>query len=418
MKKKYAFAGASIRGLVMFMKPMISEELSDFCELVGVYDVNKGRGEHIAKETGQPFYDNFETMINETKPDTVIVTTVDAYHSDYIIKSLEMGCDVITEKPMTTDANKCNAILEAEKRTGKKVTVTFNYRFVPLMTKVKEIVSSATIGDVFSVHFEWMLPRNMLVGSHGTSYFRRWNSIMEKSGGLLVHKSTHHFDLINWWIAQEPKYVSAFGKLNLYGEQGSKKYAGGICGENCRRCEHTSTCEFYHKIEGGEITYFSNYENFDNYFKDRCVYSKEINIYDTMAVNVQYKEGALLTYSLNATTPYEGWRMTINGSGGRLELFVPESGVLNQDRNCDTVEVYDLKNNITKHEITRVKGGHGGGDVRLRRMIFVGDLDDPMGHTAGTKDGANSIIIGAAANISIKEKRMIDIDEIIDRYWN
>ena len=73
-------------------------------------------------------------MMKETKPDAAIITTVDKYHHEYIIKSLEYGCDAITEKPMTIDDEKCNAILEAEKRTGKKVIVTFNYRFAPYVT--------------------------------------------------------------------------------------------------------------------------------------------------------------------------------------------------------------------------------------------------------------------------------------------
>ena len=190
--KTYVFAGASSRALGMFAKPMASE-FSEACQILGVHDINIGRARKMSELAGGfPVFDNFETMLRETKPDRVIVTTVDAYHSDYIIKSLEMGCDVITEKPMTIDAERCRAILAAEKATGHKVIVTFNYRYAPFVTKIKELVAAGTIGEIFSVHFEWLLTRDMVYGAHGTSYFRRWNARMEKSGGLLVHKSTHH----------------------------------------------------------------------------------------------------------------------------------------------------------------------------------------------------------------------------------
>lgn len=128
------------------------------------------------------------------KPDIVIVTTTDRYHHEYIIKALEMDCDVITEKPMTIDEEKCNAILEAEKRTKRNVTVTFNMRFAPLIMRIKEILKQDTIGQILSVHFEWFLDT-----SHGADYFRRWHRRKENSGGLLIHKSTHHFDVVNWF---------------------------------------------------------------------------------------------------------------------------------------------------------------------------------------------------------------------------
>ena len=93
-----------------------------------------------------PVYNDFDRMLAEARPDTVIVTTVDRYHHEYIIRALEAGCDVITEKPMTIDDAKCRAILDAEQRTGRKVTVTFNYRFSPYVTRVKELLREGAIG--------------------------------------------------------------------------------------------------------------------------------------------------------------------------------------------------------------------------------------------------------------------------------
>ena len=77
-----------------------------------------------------PLYTDFDKMMRETKPDTLIVTTMDSTHHEFIIKGMEMGCDIITEKPMTTDEEKCQAILDAQAKTGKNVIVTFNYRYL------------------------------------------------------------------------------------------------------------------------------------------------------------------------------------------------------------------------------------------------------------------------------------------------
>src|SRR5882757_4265875 len=122
-----------------------------------------------------------------TKPDFVIVTTVDATHNDYIIRAMTAGCDVITEKPLTTTAEKCQQILDAGKRTGRRCRVTFNYRYSPPRSQVKDILMSGEIGDVLSVDFHWLLNTH-----HGADYFRRWHSQKANSGGLMVHKATLH----------------------------------------------------------------------------------------------------------------------------------------------------------------------------------------------------------------------------------
>ncbi len=405
--KTYAFAGASGRALNMYVKPMLADFSQD-CKIVGIFDINVGRARFIAESAGGlPVYEDFGTMLREAKPDCVIVTTVDAYHSDYIIQSLQMGCDVITEKPMTIDATRCRAILAAEKASGHKVTVTFNYRYMPFVTKIKELVISGTIGDIFSVHFEWLLTRDMDFGAHGSSYFRRWNARMEKSGGLLVHKSTHHFDMVNWIIGQHPAKVSAFGQLNLYGAKNAP-----FKGERCSTCTHKEECGYYCELDDFEKKFYVENEKYDGYIKDNCVYADDINIYDTMAVTVQYNKGAVMSYSLNATTPYEGWHMVINGSKGRIEASNYETGVQAKAPE-NHIKIFDLNNNITDCCMTKSTGGHGGGDARLRRMLFLDHVPDPLGHGAGSEDGAYSILIGAAANLSIREERVVDIEGLL-----
>ena len=138
---------------------------------------------------------DFGDMLTETKPDIVIVTSMDRTHDDYIVRALHAGCDVITEKPMTIDENRALRILDAVDATGYQVRVAFNYRYAPHHSKIRELLMQDTIGDVLSVHFEWLLNTE-----HGADYFRRWHRDKRNSGGLLVHKSTHHFDLMNFWL--------------------------------------------------------------------------------------------------------------------------------------------------------------------------------------------------------------------------
>lgn len=352
-----------------------------------------------------PAYANFRKMLKEQSPDGVIVATVDRYHHQYIIAALEAGAEVITEKPMTIDEKKCRAILDAEKRTGKKVAVTFNYRHTPYSTRIKELLREGKVGKIFSVHFEWFLDNK-----HGADYFRRWHQRKENSGGLLVHKATHHFDMINWFLEEEPETVFAFGSRRFYGPTRKER------GRRCLGCGHIKNCEFYWDITLSLRTkgLYLEPEKVDKYYRDSCVFSPEIDIEDTMSVNVRYTGGAFLTYSLIAHAPYEGWRMSINGSGGRLEVEEYHSGNRVSD-NFNYIRYFNRQGDFITYELAKTIGGHGGGDERLLRMLFVGDLPDPLGLMANSRAGAMSILTGIAANKSLSSGKSIKVAALLGR---
>lgn len=402
--KKYVLVGASGRSLGMYAKPIV-EEFNEVAGIAGIFDLNRTRAEYIRNNTdpGIPVFMDYDLMMKETKPDAAIITTVDRYHHEYIIKTLEYGCDAVVEKPMTIDAERCRAILDAEKRTGKKVIVTFNYRFVPYVTRIKELIREGVIGKVLSVDFEYLLDT-----SHGADYFRRWHRRKENSGGLLVHKSTHHFDLVNWWIEEEPEEVYANGTLRFYGPTRENR------GERCSTCKYTGNCEFAVKYDADPFMrdFYFKAEKEDGYFRDRCVFSEQIDIEDSMSVTVKYSGGALLTYSLIAYSPYEGWKVAINGTGGRLEAAEYHSGH-KAGETTNSIYVFNRRGEVVTYEINKDEGGHNGGDEKLQRMLFKGDLPDPYNHFAGSYEGAKSIMIGICANKSIKEKASIFVKDFI-----
>lgn len=402
--KSFAFAGASGRAIGMFARP-IAQRFQDTARIAGVFDVNPHRARLLSEHsTGAPVFADFDAMLREAKPDCVIVTTVDRYHHEYIIRALEAGCDAITEKPMTIDDEKCRAILDAERRAGKTVTVTFNYRFMPYVTLAKEIIRSGALGRVLNVDFEWILDRR-----HGADYFRRWHRRMENTGGLLVHKSTHHFDLINWWLDDEPERVFGFGSRQFYGPTRAER------GERCSTCDYARTCEFYvdYASDPAMKALYFDAEQHDGYFRDRCVFSPEIDIYDTMSVTVRYARGAQLAYSLVAYSPYEGWRASITGTGGRMELEEIESGPLAAAHKQE-IKLFDARGNYTTRAVAAAEGGHGGGDPLLLERLFGGKaLPDPLGHMAGSRAGAMSILIGIGANKAIASGQPASIAEML-----
>ena len=425
-KLRLALVGTGARGSSLWGREII-KTFSDVTEFVGLSDINPGRVEYVKKmmKVSCPVFSDFEQMLRETKPDYVIVTTVDATHDEFIVKALDMGVNVITEKPMTTDEVKCKRILDAEKRSGKKVTVAFNYRHSVHAMQLKELLAQDRVGKIVSVDFNWYLNVH-----HGSDYFRRWHGRMDKGGSLWVHKATHHFDLLNWWLNSEPVEVNAYGALEHYGKNNSFR------GTKCRGCEHKDKCKFYWDITKDErqVGMYVNNEQHDGYIKDGCVWSNEIDIYDKMSAQILYANGVIVNYSLTTYSPYEGWQIAFNGMKGRMETWedIPYLQKTPEDQakrhaiemsNADDAvagevrEIMVMDNFAKNYEVyttPKIRGGHGGGDVRMQRRMFVDTNDNPHHVMAGTREGAMSILIGIAARKSIQLKRPVKISELTD----
>ena len=403
-KLKLVLVGTGVRGLSMWGRDVV-KAYSDRVEFVGLSDKNEGRMQ-LGKaylEVDCPLYLDFDQMLRETSPDVVIVTTMDSTHHEFIIKGLNAGMHVITEKPMTTDEKKVQAILDAERKSGKQVLVTFNYRYSPHRQKLYELLNEGAIGKVTSVDFHWYLDT-----SHGADYFRRWHGIQAHSGSLLVHKASHHFDLLNWWLNSDPEEVFAYGSLEFYGKNGPFR------SKSCRGCPHASSCDFYWDITKNDYLtklYVDN-EKYDGYLRDGCVFREEIDSFDKMAVQIRYKNKVQVSYSLTTYSPYEGYRIAFNGTEGRLEAWIKESQPWEEKNEDELV----LVKNFGERSIILVPhglGGHGGGDTRLKDKLFLDpNQADPWRQSAGSRDGAMSCLIGIAARHSIEQGKPIRIQDL------
>src|SRR5690554_1983212 len=424
-KLRVVLVGTGVRGISFWGKRLV-DEYPQLLEFVGLSDHNPGRLAYAKKFMGVscPVFTDFDEMISKTKPDLIIVTTKDSNHHEFIIKGLEANIDVLTEKPLTTDEDKTQAILDAERKSNKNLIVGFNYRWSPYMTKIKELLHSGEIGEVTSVDFHWYLNNH-----HGASYFRRWHGLMDSGGSLWVHKATHHFDLLNWWLDSDPEEVFAYGDLEHYGSNGPFRHT------HCRPCPHKSDCAYYWDITKSQhdMNLYVENEKHDGYLRDGCVYRPEINIHDKMSAQIKYANNAIVNYSLTTYSPYEGWKIAFNGRKGRIEAWqdIPYYDNMGLDQAAlhaaemsqsgeDELERAPIivHRNFEDHKVEHVqfeRGGHGGGDRRLQDKIFANpDAPDPLKHTAGVRDGAMSILIGIAARKSVDSGEPVRIAELTD----
>ena len=432
-KPRYLVVGAGHR-VRMYFGAMAGAH-RDVAELVGIVDPNPGRLEVHLKRlteagldvssvvTGHP--DDLEKVIADTRADRVIITSPDFTHADLIARSLDAGADVVVEKPLTIDPESTRQIAEAVSRTGRQVVVTHNYRYSPRNSGLKELIKNGSIGTPLSVTFEWVLDT-----AHGADYFRRWHRDKTKSGGLLIHKASHHFDLVNWLLADAPTQVYARGGVRFYGAENAEARGLPPRAERGTHSGQHSPWELDLNDDTHLKELYLDTESYDGYHRDQDVFGPGVTTEDNLAVIVDYESGATLSYALNAHSPWEGYRIYVNGTEGRAELEVVERAAVLTDAEGKIVldpsaqpesanRIGGERLTLQRHweaaqdiKIERGEGGHGGGDALLLADVFVGPGDDWLERPSNWLDGIRSVAVGMAGNESLRTGLPVKIADL------
>jgi predicted dehydrogenase len=432
-KRRYVVIGTGHR-VRMYLDAMAGDH-RDVAELVGLIEPNPGRlAVHVNRLaeagldmtgvlTGQP--DELADVIARTRADRAIITSPDFTHAGLIVRCLDAGVDVVVEKPLTIDPAGTRRIAEAVARSGRQVVVTHNYRYSPRNSGLKELVKGGSIGTPLSVTFEWVLDT-----AHGADYFRRWHRDKANSGGLLIHKASHHFDLINWLLADYPVRVYARGAVRFYGAENAAARGMPDRPERGTHDGPHSPWELDLRADPQLKALYLDNESYDGYRRDQDVFGPGVTTEDNLAVIVDYGRGATLSYALNAHAPWEGYRIAINGDQGRAELdvveraavlvdpegrvlvdpsAVPESSSRTGGQRLTLQRHWEAAQDVT---IKEGEGGHGGGDALLLADVFRGPGEDWLERPSSWVDGVRSIAVGMAGNESLRTGLPVTIADL------
>ncbi|RMZ66962.1 oxidoreductase [Pyrenophora seminiperda CCB06] len=434
--KRYVIVGMGVRSAFYYQN--IIKDFKDVAKVVGICDTNQTRmkaaNDRIAEVGGErvPMYkaEDFDKMVQEQKADVVIVTTIDLFHHVYCIRAMELGCDAITEKPMTIDEEKLQAMIDAEKRTGKQTRVLFNYRYAPHHTKMRELIDSGVIGEISTVHMDWILDC-----AHGSDFMRRWHRSKDTSGGIQMHKSIHHFDLVHYWLNTEPEMVFCLGSLRFYGRENAERRGEKNLGDRYLNNEAAKDDPFaIHIDQNAQLKkLYLEAEHEDGYIRDRNCFADGITIEDNLSMMIKYKNQAVMTYNTYAYAPWEGYRCVFNGSKGRIEINVVEGGysaggetVTNEgigelETNYvqggvekTTIIVYPLWEKPYQVHVQKSEGSHGGGDPVMLRDVFVSDTADAFKRAAFIRDGGNAVLVGVGANKSMESGMPVKVQDLVN----
>ena len=413
--KKILLIGASVR--VCRLVQEVLQKYPDY-EFAGVLDSDAAKAEDfcIFNKIKLPIYSEKELdkAINEIKPALAIITTSDFTHADYIVRCLDRKVSCLVEKPLCINARQCQDIWEAQKRNPEVYAVTMhNSRYHNAARQTRQLVRSGAIGEVRAIFYNEKLDH-----FHGSSYFRRWNRHKEFSGGLQIHKSSHHFDRINFMLGRKPVLVSAAGSQTTYGPGNHVSPAA-----NCRNCPEAESCDFFLDYRKNPVYNLLYNAPGHTYTPDLCVFDPEADIEDSFNISVMYEGNIPMNYSLFACSSYEGEDLMIEGTTGRLEMCrhafrkpASRGGDAITLRKENSLKIYRFGNpepEVFNADDDIKNSDHGGCDELIYKDLFADGKSEML---ATLEDGIFAVLIGAAANLSMEQNgAQIKIDSIFRR---
>lgn len=387
-------------------------------KIIGVAEPIKFRNDKYAKAHKIPDANRFVTwehVFNKPKfADAIIISTPDRLHYGPCMKALEMGYDVLLEKPIAPTEKECRDILALSKKKGRIVAVCHVLRYAPYFVKMKELLAKGAIGEIISVqHLEPIEHTHM---AH--SYVRgNWHNSKETTP-IILAKSCHDLDIIKWVINKPSKQISAMGDLKWFRIENAPPGSTNRCTDGCkveRECPYSAIKQYYEK-RGSRTSVFDLPEDktkhgdiimeklkTTNY--GRCIYRMDNDQPDHYITNIRFEDNVTASFSMEAFTSYHGRRTRIFGSMGDMvgdmnELLITDFRTGKETKLVPKAEdVEGYKNS-----------GHGGGDWLLARDFVqaVAHQDSKM-LTSTIDDSIESHVMGFMAEESRKKNSVMNI---------
>ena len=387
----------------------------DVLKIVGVSDILDDRKNAMGDLHDIPVdyrFGHYDEFLARPKiADIAIISTPDDRHYELCMKALELGYDVLLEKPVAQTEKECRDILKQARKYNRIVGVCHVLRYAPYFIAVREMVQSGKIGDLVSIQHQE--PIEFAHMAH--SYVRgNWRSSKETTP-IILAKSCHDLDILRWIVGKPCKSISADGSLHLFKKENTPEGAPYRCTDGC---PHESSCPFYapqvyvkRKRHLGVFDLKNKKDEEEIMAKlidspyNRCVYQCDNDQPDHYVVTMTFEGKETASFSMDAFTPWGGRRTRIMGTKGYIE----GDGV--------TFSMYDfktLKKSVWAMEVEEVEeykgSGHGGGDYGVvRDFLEAVDMHDDKKLSSTLEASIESHVMGFAAEKSRKSMKKVKI---------
>ena len=395
----------------------------DELQIVGVAEPDEVRRARYAERFGvgpeNCFASAEELAAVERFADVAINGTMDEIHVETTVPLLEAGYDVLLEKPIAPNKDQLNLLDDAVKRTGRKVVICHVLRYAPFYAAIKQRVADGEIGDIMHIH----TTENVSYHHMAVAFIRgKWNR--KETNPMLLAKCCHDLDLICWMkTGIEPKKVASFGGRHYFTEDNAPDGSA----KRCVDCSIERDCDYSairHHVDQGMWSFYAlageaNYEREGVADEDvmrahvagsdygRCVWHCDNDVVDRQSVIIEFEDGCVATHDMVTNSAKGTRRIQITGTkgdifgdmmGGKFTISKP-GAVAGSEAIVEEIQI-DLQGDL-----------HGGGDLRLvADFLSVVRGDGGSISTTSLSDSINSHLIAYAADVAMREERVVTID--------
>ncbi len=399
----------------------IMKELPDQFQVVAVAEPIESRREDIRKKHDLPE----EMCFADWKPllalgkiaDVALVCTMDPQHFEPVMAAISLKYDILLEKPVSPTAQECLQVARHAKAMGVKVIVCHVLRYTAFFNTIKNAIEEGQLGDVISINHE------ECVGNvHQSHSFVRGNWGNEgRSSCMLLQKSCHDLDILQWLVGKKCKKVQSFGSLRHFRRENAPENAPERCIDGC---PHGDTCPYNavkiylddKKNDWFRTTCTREADPTDEMVEKalrttqygKCVYRCDNDVVDHQTVNMLFGDDITVTFTMCAFN--KGGRF-IHIMGTRGELHGSMSG-------NSPITIFDFETRQTREipmvALDGIGGGHGGGDAGIVHSLYEYLVGTYAGHSVS--DIAISVdnhLIAFAAEESRRSMTVVDMDDYV-----
>ncbi len=424
MKKlKVILIGGGDRGM---RYTNLMKELPEKYQVIAVAEPLENRREFVKEKHSIPdnmCFSDWKPLLEMGKiADLCVIATMDRDHFAPAMKAIELGYDILLEKPMAPTQKECTILSKAAEEKGVRVVICTVLRYSGVFNCLKRIIDDGKIGKVMSINHEECV--GIVHQSH--SFVRgNWGNIA-RSSQMLLQKSCHDIDIIQWLLGKKCKKVQSFGTLSYFTRENAPEGSPERCHEGC---PHADTCAFnavklyYDDKENG---WFRGAATKHVYHTDelvekalhetlygKCVFKCDNDVVDHQTVNMLFEDDTTVTFTMNAFNA-GGRFMHIMGTKGEIRAALDsQSPIKVYYFSTQSDEYFDISGT------DGVNGGHGGGDEGIVATLYHYLTDNYNGKSIPTIEESyynHSIVF--AAEKSRKENTVIDFDEYFEEVSN
>ncbi|BBI34097.1 Gfo/Idh/MocA family protein [Cohnella abietis] len=361
--------GAGARG--RFVYGAYASKYPEELKIVAVAEPNEERRKLAAKDHGlapNQLFDSWEQVLHSTQiADVAVISTQDRMHCIPTMKALELGYDVLLEKPMSPLIDEVLAMADASREHNRLLTVCHVLRYTPFWSKIKEIIVSGAIGQIVNVQ----LSENVGYFHMAHSFVRgNWNK-SEETSPMILQKSCHDLDILSWLIDDRCTKVSSYGSLLHFRSENAPHGSTLRCVEGCaveRDCPYSAVRIYKENDLKNEWTRFITNEITPEGINEalekgpfgRCVYQCDNNVVDHQVVNLEFERGAIASFTMSGFSHDISRTIQIMGTLGEIRGYMEK----------DEIVLYQFGKEAMNIPVAVGEGGHGGGDEGLMREFL------------------------------------------------